>query len=260
MTSPTATARPWGTPVRAPRRDPAKKRGHGPGQRGPGLRDTPAEGGQCITDFRQHPTFRQISASARHRRPVRASDLRPRVSTRQRPVRARGGALSAAAKPAMAGATISRPNRASSRPQADAVRARSRRRCSASSGRGRPAGPSARRRSRGLYSSGSPTRVCNPAVSATAFDRRPGRLAGAQYGKQGCRRPPTGWTRRSARRASGAVCETAHPNSGKGPRPPGPGPGRCPVRWATASDGSRAGRSTELFDAGVVASVPPSVR
>ncbi len=70
--------------------------------------------------------------------------------------------------------------------------------------------------------------MCNPAVSAATFGRRPGRCAGAQYGSG---MPPTadpGGTRRSAHRASGAVCETAHPNSGKGPRPPGPGARRCP--------------------------------
>ena len=46
----------------------------------------------------------------------------------------------------------------------------------------------------GAVSSGRPDSVCNPAVSATAFGCRPGRVAGAQYGKQGCHRPPTGWT------------------------------------------------------------------
>ena len=89
---------------------------------------------------------------------------------------------------------------------------------------------------------------------------RPGVQPGGQRGDvrpppgAACRRaareagmPPTadpGRTRRSAHRASGAVCETAHPNSGKGPDRRGRCPAGAPYGGATASAGSQTGRST----------------
>ena len=267
MTSPTATARPWATPVRAPRRDPAKKTRSRTGTAGPGLRDAPAEGGSVS----------QISASARHRRPAKASDLRPGCRS-GRGRFARGEALGGASG---GGTSISQPIRGLKPVAGRRETVQCRRRCSASARAprrdrardplcspmppalqrvrraGRPAGPSARRRP-GAVSSGRPDSVCNPVVSAAAFGRRPGRSPARSTGSRDAADRRPGWTRRSARRASGAVCETDHPNP-KGTRPPGRRAPRVGGRRAPA--GSRTGRfHWQLFDAGVLASVPPPVR
>ena len=215
MTSPTATARPWGTPVRAPRRDPAKKTRSRTGTAGPGLRDAPAEGGSVS----------QISASARHRRPAKASDLRPGCRS-GRGRFARGEALGGASG---GGTSISQPIRGLKPVAGRRETVQCRRRCSASARAprrdrardplcspmppalqrvrraGRPAGPSARRRP-GAVSSGRPDSVCNPVVSAAAFGRRPGRSPARSTGSRDAADRRPGWTRRSARRASGAVC------------------------------------------------------
>ena len=215
MTSPTATARPWATPVRAPRRDPAKKTRPRTGTAGPGLRDAPAEGGSVS----------QISASARHRRPAKASDLRPGCRS-GRGRFARGEALGGASG---GGTSISQPIRGLKPVAGRRETVQCRRRCSASAlaprrdrardplcspmppalqrvrRAGRPAGPSARRRP-GAVSSGRPDSVCNPVVSAAAFGRRPGRSPARSTGSRNAADRRPGWTRRSARRASGAVC------------------------------------------------------
>ena len=259
MTSPTATARPWATPVRAPRRDPAKKTRSRTGTAGPGLRDAPAEGGQCITDLRQHPTFRADPPSAPDiGAPSGASDLRPGLSIRRdrfagakRPAAASGG-----------GAAISR----SSGPQANRA---DRREAVLTDAAGICSFHRARASCRtvctataeGLSPAAGPTRCATRRSGRRRSAATRGRYAGAQYGKQGCRRPPPGWTRRSAYRASGAVCETAPPNSG-GARLPGSVPDRrdwCPIGppviwWAMVGRRLRlaVGRDVplELFNAG----------
>ena len=266
MTSPTATARPWATPVRAPRRDPAKKRGHGPGRRVPVCATHPPKAGS-VSQISVSTRHRQISASARHRRPVRASDLRPRVSTRQRPVRAGGIALGGGQR-RRGGDQPAEPGFESTAGRCEAVLAnaadvaarplvlpgatvlgipcarRCRRRCSASAGRGRSAGPSARRRPRGLSPAAGPTRCATRRSvrrrSATARGGSPVRSTGS---RDAVGRRPGG---RDARRA-GQAAPFAKPltrTQGRDPDRRGRGPAGPLYGGATASAGSRAGRST----------------
>ena len=171
MTSPTATARPWATPRSRPAARAREETRSRTKTVGPGLRDTPAEGGSVS----------QISASARQS--ARRQGIRP-SSQGVDPIEAgsRGGETLGGGQRRRRSAGRAGP-RSDRRGPARGRTRRCRRRCSASAGQGRPAGPSARRRLPAV-SSGRTDPVCNPAVRAAAFGRRPGRRAGVPTGSR----------------------------------------------------------------------------
>ena len=192
------------------------------------------------------PDISEISASARRRRPSGHQTFDQGVDPVEAGSRG-GGALGVAARPATAGATISRPNRASVWPQAG-------RRptpcspmppaCSASAGTGASCMTICTAAVQGLSPAAGPTR-CATRRSARRRSTAARGGAPARSTEAGCRRPPTR-VGRDARR-TGQAAPFAKPltrTQGRDPDRRGRVPGGAPVWWATASAGSRAGRST----------------
>ena len=273
MTSPTATARPWATPVRAPRRDPAKKRGHGPGRRVPACATHPPKAGsvsQISASTRHFGDLRQRPTSA----PVRASDLRPGCRS------GRGRFARGAERSVRRPGPRRRGRRSAGRSGLEPVRPRADR-----AGRREPCSPVPPALQRVRKARASCRTVCTAAVQRAVLQRQPNSVCNPAVStartRTGSGRPTGGptrcATRRSVRRRSAAarggspvrstgsrdatgadrVDETlgapgkrrrlrnrspelreGTPTAGAGARP-GPLYG-----GATASAGSRAGRST----------------
>ena len=258
MTSPTATARPWATPVRAPRRDPAKKRGHGPGRRVP----------VCATHPPKAGSVAQISVSTRHfgqilrQRPTSAPRQGIRPSTRvvdpERPVRggeAPGGGQRRRGGDQPVERTSSQP-RGPTRGRAH----RCRRHLQLPQGEGvlqdRLHGDG-----RGTVSSGRTDSVCNPAIRAATVGRHPGAVRRRAVREAGM--PPAAarvdetlgvpGKRRLLRNRSPELGRC--PTAGVGARPPGLVPDRYPCygeRWWERLLRLAVGRDApwQPFDAG----------